>query len=1012
MKAKRGNSHQGYPFYFDQFAGRQCTAIAYVAIVFFLNIHCTSWNEHHLDEIVQLGHHLYVDVTHALHRSYCPTNLLHSEINGRNFQHPYGSINDASFDLNRFYGVVGSEANVDAGSVDLFSALHDSFSVSPGVLLTLGDQTIALFHTFNSNSEIYLFDSHARSEYGIPDGQGRSVLLEFQNLIECYDYLERVYYGQTFDISTVSTTTTRLLFHDPLISNINGSTTSLSDMNTTVQNQFNEDDRTSFVQTENTGVQSMLNENAFIPTFHVTHDAVERFMNVFNPNSSCEVCPGDRSSLQSDINCNNNEIVSINSNSENFIVIENSLDLESEKNLPNEHGNTVNELNINNNKSNLFHLRKSFHNDHSYFSTGKLSSKRRRKKTNSQQVETMSADTVRNFTSDAYQTYIESTPQYYCKCCHRMMYRDQLFLLNKDFFELHLKTDDLVCVTCKSSVHKNKIPTLSAACNNLDTGEIPFELQNLNLIEKRLISQVGNFFTLILLPGFPVGQYGEKGYVIHFPVDKSKICEQLQSFCDSSKKMAIVSCSCQGRLSSPKLFSISKVCKALQWLKINNPLYFDISVPQYSVQNETGNMDNENFNPIEMSAISLNYSENPDIIDLNADNPVELHTLDHSEEKTFPWLFPHGINGYNTNRTRKLTLGQYYKFRFCNRDSRWRKDITYLINAVNLYEKQYLSQLISVYTRVRKSEHPNSRPLTANDVLNGTNPDFRENSYMFMKNIRGTVAYWKQVLFNLLAMIKNLGPPTIFMTLSCNDYHWEELAMTLQGKQKQDIDIKSLPQYVQKDPLFTAKHFERRWRGLLKHVINGPNKPLGVIVDYFARVEFQARGSPHMHIFLWVSDVPNLMTATNAEDITKYIDSVISTTIPDSHDNPVLNKLVTSLQLHSHRKYCLRRKSCRFNFPFPVCNQTRIVVPIDSVMSCRKFYETKRTASDAMVNAYNADILLHWRANMDIQMIGGPYGVAYYVCSYICKAEPETLKLAISNVLRQISNSSDSSTRS
>lgn len=312
MKAKRGNSHQGYPFYSDQFAGRQCTAIAYVAIVLFLNIHCTSWNEHHLDEIVQLGHHLYVDITHALHRSHCPTNLLHSEINGRNFRHPYGSINVASFDLNRFYGVVGSEANMDAGSVDLFAALHDSFSVSPGVLLTLGDQTIALFHTPNSNSEIYLFDSHARSEYGLPDGHGRSVLLEFQNLIECYDYLARVYYGQTFDISTVSTTTARLLFHDPLISNINGSRTSGSDMNTPVQNQLFEDDRTSFVQSESTGVQSLLNEKAFIPSFHVTHDAVERFLNVFNPNSSCEVCPGNSSLLQSDTNCNNNEIVSIN----------------------------------------------------------------------------------------------------------------------------------------------------------------------------------------------------------------------------------------------------------------------------------------------------------------------------------------------------------------------------------------------------------------------------------------------------------------------------------------------------------------------------------------------------------------------------------------------------------------------------------------------------------------------------------------------------------------------------
>lgn len=95
-----------------------------------------------------------------------------------------------------------------------------------------------------------------------------------------------------------------------------------------------------------------------------------------------------------------------------------------------------------------------------------------------------------------------------------------------------------------------------------------------------------------------------------------------------------------------------------------------------------------------------------------------------------PWLFPYGINGYNTDSTKRLTLGQYYKFRFCNRDSRWRKEITYLINSVNLFEKQYLSQLISMYTRVRKkSDHQNSRPLTANDVLNSTYPDFRENSY-------------------------------------------------------------------------------------------------------------------------------------------------------------------------------------------------------------------------------------------------------------------------------------------
>lgn len=48
-----------------------------------------------------------------------------------------------------------------------------------------------------------------------------------------------------------------------------------------------------------------------------------------------------------------------------------------------------------------------------------------------------------------------------------------------------------------------------------------------------------------------------------------------------------------------------------------------------------------------------------------------------------------------------------------------------------------------------------------------------------------------------------------------------------------------------------------------------------------------------------------------------------------------------------------------------------------------------------MVNAYNPCILLHWQANMDIQMVGGPLGIAYYICSYVCKAEPNILKNAL-----------------
>ena len=32
--------------------------------------------------------------------------------------------------------------------------------------------------------------------------------------------------------------------------------------------------------------------------------------------------------------------------------------------------------------------------------------------------------------------------------------------------------------------------------------------------------------------------------------------------------------------------------------------------------------------------------------------------------------------------------------------------------------------------------------------------------------------------------------------------------------------------------------------------------PLGEIVDYAIRVEFQARGSPHAHNVIWIKSVP------------------------------------------------------------------------------------------------------------------------------------------------------------
>ena len=147
---------------------------------------------------------------------------------------------------------------------------------------------------------------------------------------------------------------------------------------------------------------------------------------------------------------------------------------------------------------------------------------------------------------------------------------------------------------------------------------------------------------------------------------------------------------------------------------------------------------------------------------------------------------------------------------------------------------------------------------TAADVRSrNTNPEILQNSYMFMKHIRGTVAYFRNALYDLLAMFRCLGPPTLFMTLSADDLHWPELGMLLENLSYEEaIQKQSFFSSTRSDPLMTAIHFDRRFSALMKFVVHGPTKPLGLVKDWFVRVEFQNRGSPHYHIFFLVQRYP------------------------------------------------------------------------------------------------------------------------------------------------------------
>ena len=72
-----------------------------------------------------------------------------------------------------------------------------------------------------------------------------------------------------------------------------------------------------------------------------------------------------------------------------------------------------------------------------------------------------------------------------------------------------------------------------------------------------------------------------------------------------------------------------------------------------------------------------------------------------------------------------------------------------------------------------------------------------------------------------------LGPPTFFITLTADDMNWLDLLYVLAKRAGMNISMKDVE--------------------IMKARAKSSSKPIGEIVDYFWRVEFQLRGSPHVH---------------------------------------------------------------------------------------------------------------------------------------------------------------------
>lgn len=339
-----------------------------------------------------------------------------------------------------------------------------------------------------------------------------------------------------------------------------------------------------------------------------------------------------------------------------------------------------------------------------------------------------------------------------------------------------------------------------------------------------------------------------------------------------------------------------------------------------------------------------------------------------------------------------------------------------------------------------------------------------DTAFKFLKNVRGSPAYWNTVLLDLLAMVRQLGIPTWFLTLSAADMQWPEIIRSIAhqyGKHVTDEDVRSMSWeekslWLRSNPVTAARQFQHRLDSFFKEYIGAKANPIGKLKDYMIRIEFQARGSPHAHIILWIEGAPRLDVDSD-QVVAAFIDQYQKCSIPQQEGK--LRDLVLKLQKHSHSVTCRKRRNpiqqptCRFHFPHAPSSETLIARPLeepDLVLKTQRLdlkreilnkvkkvlededlpenisldslldkagvtsqqYQTalsimqtgtqiflKREPAERLINQYNPNILQVWKANMDLQYIVDPYSCIMYITSYMLKSER-----AMSELLKKVAD--------
>ena len=119
----------------------------------------------------------------------------------------------------------------------------------------------------------------------------------------------------------------------------------------------------------------------------------------------------------------------------------------------------------------------------------------------------------------------------------------------------------------------------------------------------------------------------------------------------------------------------------------------------------------------------------------------------------FPKHHPKGSFGLHHERSLKVSAQMYFQQRVMNKDERFSRDISYIFAAQQFVERAKIESQISIAGRKGVTQ-----------TNNGVKKVFLSDVFNFMKTIRGSPKYWKNVSkFLVLILVIVVSKLTVFL---------------------------------------------------------------------------------------------------------------------------------------------------------------------------------------------------------------------------------------------------------